>query len=170
MPTLHPFLQAHVEMCIPKDHYRFILGKGGAKLKQLQDLTATKIDVPNIDSPSDVIKIFGTKDGIERARHEIQSISDEQVHAVRIVCVCYVDVMPGARACMVRNMNLDLNLNLDLDLDLDLDLELKSYWIWGACNLEGYFLMYPQIHKTMQQHNTCTQKLQTMSNSCIEES
>ena len=66
-------------MKIPKDHHRFILGPKGKRLAELELLTATKISIPRQDENSDVITITGTKDGIERARHEIQEISDEQV-------------------------------------------------------------------------------------------
>lgn len=70
--------QAHVEISIPKEHHRFVLGKNGAKLKSLENLTATRISVPRHDDPTDFIKITGTKEGLDRARHEIQMISDEQ--------------------------------------------------------------------------------------------
>lgn len=35
--------------------------------------------IPNRDNPSDVIKIIGPREGIEKAVHQIQLISDEQV-------------------------------------------------------------------------------------------
>ena len=57
--------------------------------KRLQDLelnTATKITVPRQEENSDQIKISGTKEGIEKARHEIQIISDEQVEASTVYC------------------------------------------------------------------------------------
>ena len=68
-----------MEISIPKEHHRFVLGKNGAKLKSLENLTATRITVPRHDDPTDFIKITGTKEGLDRARHEIQMISDEQV-------------------------------------------------------------------------------------------
>ena len=65
---------------IPKEHYRFILGTKGQKLAELELNTATKISVPRQDDTSgEGIVISGTKEGIEKARHEIQLISDEQV-------------------------------------------------------------------------------------------
>ena len=77
-----PFPQAHLELSIPKEHHRFILGKNGAKLKSLENLTATRITIPRHEDPTDFIKITGTKEGLDRARHEIQMISDEQVRTV----------------------------------------------------------------------------------------
>ncbi|XP_070561985.1 vigilin-like [Ptychodera flava] len=70
--------QANVSLPIPKEHHRFLLGKGGSKLKELELNTSTKINVPRTEDNSDQIKIMGTKEGIEKAKHEIQLISEEQ--------------------------------------------------------------------------------------------
>ncbi|XP_076306465.1 vigilin-like [Tachypleus tridentatus] len=70
--------QAIVCISIPKEHHRFILGKSAKKLAELELSTATKISVPRPEDHSDMIKISGTKEGIEKAAHEIQVISDEQ--------------------------------------------------------------------------------------------
>merc|ERR1719244_2010342 len=67
--------QASIEMVIPKEHHKFILGKGGKKLQELELQSATKITIPR---DSEIIRIVGTKEGIDRARHEMQIISDEQ--------------------------------------------------------------------------------------------
>lgn len=67
--------QASIEMVIPRDHHRFILGKGGKKLQEIENGTNTKITIPR---DSDVIKIVGTKEGIDMAKHDIQTLSDEQ--------------------------------------------------------------------------------------------
>ena len=56
-----------------------MIGKEGQKLKNIELATATKISIPRHDDPSDVIKIVGTKEGLDKARHQIQIISDEQV-------------------------------------------------------------------------------------------
>jgi predicted PilT family ATPase len=70
--------QAHDQVKIPKEHHRFILGPKGKKLADLELKTATKISIPRAEENSDLVTITGTRDGIERARHEIQLISDEQ--------------------------------------------------------------------------------------------
>ncbi|XP_077866398.1 vigilin-like, partial [Saccoglossus kowalevskii] len=70
--------QANVTLSIPKEHHRFILGKHGAKLKDLELNTATKISIPRTEDNSDVLRITGTRDGIDKAKHEIQLISEEQ--------------------------------------------------------------------------------------------
>ena len=80
MNTHHTiFFQASTVIKIPKEHHRFILGPKGKNLSELELNTATKISIPRQEEKSDDIKIVGTKEGIEKARHEIQVISDEQV-------------------------------------------------------------------------------------------
>ena len=38
-----------------------------------------QISVPRSDDPSDIVKIVGTKEGVDKARHIVQTIADEQV-------------------------------------------------------------------------------------------
>lgn len=85
-PPLPPFprfllLQASATVAIPKEHHRFVIGKNGEKLQELELKTATKIAIPRPDDPSVNIRITGTKEGIEKARHEVLLISAEQVKA-----------------------------------------------------------------------------------------
>ncbi|CAD7077490.1 unnamed protein product [Hermetia illucens] len=75
---VHFQTQASKQVEIPKEHHRVILGKKGERLRELEKLTATKINVPNISEESDTITITGTKEGIEKAEHEIRTMSDEQ--------------------------------------------------------------------------------------------
>ncbi|XP_026745631.1 vigilin-like [Trichoplusia ni] len=70
--------QASKQVNIPKEHHRWILGKQGQKLKELEKVTATKISVPGIADTSETITITGTKEGIEKAEHEIRVCSEEQ--------------------------------------------------------------------------------------------
>ncbi|TRZ03789.1 hypothetical protein DNTS_014458 [Danionella cerebrum] len=70
--------QASSTVLIPKEHHRFVIGKNGEKLQELELKTATKISIPRSDDPNANIRITGTKEGIEKARHEIQLISAEQ--------------------------------------------------------------------------------------------
>lgn len=69
--------QIQAEIRIPKQHHKFVLGKAGQKLKELQSCTGAKITVPGKDDPSDAIRIVGTKAAIEKALHEIRVISSE---------------------------------------------------------------------------------------------
>ncbi|XP_053314560.1 vigilin [Spea bombifrons] len=70
--------QASASVAIPKEHHRFVIGKNGEKLQDLELKTATKIQIPRPEDASNQIKITGTKEGIEKARHEILLISAEQ--------------------------------------------------------------------------------------------
>ncbi|CAH2246748.1 vigilin [Pelobates cultripes] len=70
--------QASASVAIPKEHHRFVIGKSGEKLQDLELKTATKIQIPRPEDASNQIKITGTKEGIEKARHEILLISAEQ--------------------------------------------------------------------------------------------
>ncbi|KAG7243415.1 hypothetical protein INR49_011872 [Caranx melampygus] len=70
--------QASATVAIPKEHHRFVIGKNGEKLQELELKTATKIAIPRPDDSSANIRITGTKEGIEKARHEILLISAEQ--------------------------------------------------------------------------------------------
>ncbi|XP_056325157.1 vigilin [Danio aesculapii] len=79
--------QASATVLIPKEHHRFVIGKNGEKLQELELKTATKIAIPRSDDPNANIRITGTKEGIEKARHEIQLISAEQdKRAVERLC------------------------------------------------------------------------------------
>lgn len=74
--------QASTTVGIPKEHHRFVIGKNGEKLQELELKTATKIQIPRPDDPSNQIKISGTKEGLEKAKHEILLISAEQVRLI----------------------------------------------------------------------------------------
>lgn len=63
---------------IPKEHHGMILGKRGERLREIEKQSATKINVPNISEESDIITISGPKEGVEKAEHEICTMSDEQ--------------------------------------------------------------------------------------------
>ena len=54
------------------------MGRGGSKLQELEVKTATKIQIPKAGEASDKITVSGPKEGIDKALHEIQIISDEQ--------------------------------------------------------------------------------------------
>lgn len=75
---MHFQTQTSKQVNIPKDHHRHILGKKGDRLKEIEKQSATKINVPNVSEDSDTITISGTKEGIEKAEHEIRTLSDEQ--------------------------------------------------------------------------------------------
>lgn len=72
--------QANIELIIPREYHRFILGKGGKKLQEIELASSTKINLPRPDEKTNpnVIKISGSKEGIDKARHELEAIHEEQ--------------------------------------------------------------------------------------------
>jgi len=70
--------QGSATIQIPKEHHRFLLGKGGVKLQDLEKQTSTKITIPKAAENNDTITVQGNKEGIQTALHEIKIISDEQ--------------------------------------------------------------------------------------------
>ncbi|XP_067881474.1 vigilin-like [Heterodontus francisci] len=81
-------IQSTLSVSIPKEHHRFVIGRSGERLHDVELRTATKISIPPPDDPSSQIDISGTKDGIERARHEILLISaDQDKRAVERVAI-----------------------------------------------------------------------------------
>lgn len=64
------------EVEIPKEAYRFILGKNGNKLKELEQRTGAKITLPKSDS-NELTRIKGSREAIETAKHEMLLISAE---------------------------------------------------------------------------------------------
>lgn len=72
--------QASAVLNIPREYHRYILGKSGKKLQEIELATATKIYLPRPDdktNPNEV-RIIGAKEGIDKARHEIEAIHEEQ--------------------------------------------------------------------------------------------
>ena len=69
--------QTQAEIRVRKELHRFLLGKNGKKLSDLQTATGTRISVPRQNEESEIVKIIGTKDGIEKVMHEIQVVCTE---------------------------------------------------------------------------------------------
>lgn len=63
---------------VPREQHKFLIGKSGVVLRELQEKTCTSIQIPKTEANSETINITGPKDGIEQAIHEIQLICDEQ--------------------------------------------------------------------------------------------
>lgn len=55
--------QSSSSIDVPKEYHGFILGKGGAKLKELERITATKITIPKESEPTGRIVVTGPKEG-----------------------------------------------------------------------------------------------------------
>ncbi|XP_056179037.1 LOW QUALITY PROTEIN: vigilin-like [Falco biarmicus] len=109
--------QASATVAIPKEHHCFVIGKKGERLQDLKLKTATKMQVPRPDDPSNQIKISGTKEGIEKARHEILLISAEQdKRAVERLDVeqVYHPFIAGPYNKLVRELMKDTGTRIDI--------------------------------------------------------
>lgn len=70
--------QSSKQVQVPKEFHRIVLGKRGDRLKELESATATKISLPNLNEDSEVVTITGTREGIEKAEHELKLIVVDQ--------------------------------------------------------------------------------------------
>jgi len=98
-------------LSVPKEHHRYILGRGGTKLKELEQRTSTNISMPKVtDTGNDTISISGPKDGIEKAMHEISLISDQQskqAYEVLPILKIYHPFINGPNGDYVKKMMAD---------------------------------------------------------------
>lgn len=109
--------QATKEVAIPKEFHRILIGKAGDTLKALEAETNTHINIPNRDSPSDVIKITGPREGMERAAAHIQRVASEQaklatehINAARI----YYPWVRGPDNELVNELTSKFNIKINI--------------------------------------------------------
>ena len=74
-----------VKLPIFKQFHKFIIGKGGATIRQIRQDTNTRVDLPASGSDSDVILLTGRKEDVEKAQAKIQQIQSEQANVVWII-------------------------------------------------------------------------------------
>merc|ERR1712240_917016 len=60
-----------------KQFHKFVIGKGGANIRQIRNETDTRIDLPDSTTDSDLITITGKKDNVVKAVEVIQQIESE---------------------------------------------------------------------------------------------
>uniref|UniRef100_A0A8C5CDW2 K Homology domain-containing protein n=1 Tax=Gadus morhua TaxID=8049 RepID=A0A8C5CDW2_GADMO len=109
--------QASATVAIPKEHHRFVIGKNGEKLQELELRTATKIAIPRHDDPSTSIRITGTKEGIEKARHEVLLIHAEQdKRAVERLCLekAFHPFIAGAHNRLVQELSQETGARISI--------------------------------------------------------
>lgn len=66
-------------MRVFKKFHGSVIGKGGATLRKIREDTDTKIELPLESSDSDVIRITGRKDNVQKARARILAIEKDMV-------------------------------------------------------------------------------------------
>eukprot|EP00730_Choanoeca_flexa_P000140 TRINITY_DN10063_c0_g1_i1.p1 TRINITY_DN10063_c0_g1~~TRINITY_DN10063_c0_g1_i1.p1 ORF type:complete len:1206 (+),score=461.47 TRINITY_DN10063_c0_g1_i1:142-3759(+) len=70
--------QASIDVSIPKEHHRFIIGSKGSARQEIENKYACRISIPKADDPSLIIKIVGTAANCRAAAKEVQDISNEK--------------------------------------------------------------------------------------------
>lgn len=98
--------QGSIDVLIPKEHHRFILGKGAETLKKIEAETGTKIQVPKSDEAEGApIRITGAKDAMKACKAKIERISADQVARYRATFECPVEYQPFIRGGNDSNLN-----------------------------------------------------------------
>ena len=67
------------EVRVFKKFHGSVIGKGGATLRKIREDTDTKIELPLESSESDVIRITGRKENVEKAKARILAIEKDMV-------------------------------------------------------------------------------------------
>ena len=69
-----------VQVHVPKDLHKHILGKKGQKLIDIQRETGTKITVPRADNESEMVNISGPKDNLLTAQQRLSDIIQDRAN------------------------------------------------------------------------------------------
>lgn len=145
-------MQANIGIPIPKEHHKFILGKKGERLSNIQKATGTKITVPPSNNDSDEIRIFGTKEGIDQATAEIQEISDEMSkRAFERVTIpkCYHPFIRGARDSIINKYAaLDTRINVPPSMVESDELTIQGEKTGVAMALDEITKIYNELLRT----------------------
>ena len=76
-----------IDVDIPKEHHRFVLGKGAEVLKRIQDQTGAKISVPKADEKDGLIRVTGSKEAMDAAKVSFQiknTVFDTRFSSVKL--------------------------------------------------------------------------------------
>ena len=104
-------------MPIFKQFHKFVIGKGGATIKQIRQDTNAKVDLPASGSDSDIIVLTGRKDDVLKAQKIIQQIQSEQADVVSttiprdVIAVFAVSISPATSArIFISSINPDIQI------------------------------------------------------------
>lgn len=74
---------------IPKEYHPFICGPYNRTLKELQERTSTRINIPPLSVMKNELTIAGEKNGVQIAEQEISGIYEQKVIAsAQLVVLC----------------------------------------------------------------------------------
>ena len=84
------------EMTIPFDYHRYIIGKSGSEIRKMMDTYDVNISVPPSSEESDIVKIVGAPNNVERAKEglkeRVEQLDDEKKDRVCIEALIRVIV------------------------------------------------------------------------------
>lgn len=70
--ALRSLVPISIEMDVPFEYHRYIIGKSGSGTRQIMDDYDVNINVPKIELESSIITITGTNDNVEKARADLE--------------------------------------------------------------------------------------------------
>ena len=105
---------AKLNVNIPFDFHRFIIGPRGATLKTLEQETLTRITVPPQDNPSNIITVQGAKDNVKLCEQRMLELYHTQFNkGFERLSIPYL-YHPWIRYQLVDELHQQLNVNVDL--------------------------------------------------------
>merc|ERR1712241_954477 len=99
-----------VKVPIFKQFHKFIIGKGGATIKEIRKTTDTKVDLPESGSDSDVITMTGKKENVDKAQAKITAIQSEMADVVSVDLIIPAKIhntMIGAGGKLIQSISDD---------------------------------------------------------------
>jgi len=96
-----------LEVAIPKELHRFIIGKEGKILKDIETATSTHIKIPPAGDAKQTISVKGAVENVRRAAADIQAIADEKakLDTIRLaIPKAYHNLIAGAGNAIVRGI------------------------------------------------------------------
>ncbi|EDV24343.1 uncharacterized protein TRIADDRAFT_26766 [Trichoplax adhaerens] len=101
----------HVEeFSVFKQFHRNIIGKGGITIRKIREETNTRIDIPNENSGSDIIKVTGRQKDVKMAREKILAIQKELANVEEITVSIpqkYHNRLIGSKGKLIRSISND---------------------------------------------------------------
>lgn len=103
-----------INVNVPLDFHRFIIGTKGSTLRTLEQETLTRITVPPQDNPSNTITVMGAKDNVKLCEQRILELYHAQFNKgfERLTIPCLYH--PWIRYQLVDDLHQQLNVTIDV--------------------------------------------------------
>ena len=70
---------SYAEIKVEQKWHRHIIGKNGSNISRIKTDTGTSINIPSDTDKSDIIRIEGSPEGVEAAKHTILHMASKMV-------------------------------------------------------------------------------------------